>query len=160
MEQDAIRRHARGLLGGYALQFLVGMILNLFVMLPQAHPGSSGQEYFARSFHSLGWALSFGGGWQLALHTYIALGLVLGSLGLCVHARILHDKKWTILGATAALFTTGAFFNGLSFIDYNNDTSSMIMATCWLIAVGTVVAGLLTPPAVAPRADRKKGRAE
>jgi hypothetical protein len=143
MKNDDVRPHAIGLLFGYGLQFLAGMLLNLFVTIPKKHPGSSGSNYFGQSSHSLIWTLSGGGGWELAVHVYLAILLVLGSLSFFVRAMILHDKSWAIAGGLAALFTLGAFFNGLSFVDFNKDVSSMIMATCWLVAVSSLTYGLL-----------------
>src|ERR1700676_3641916 len=135
MNSDRFRKQAAGLLVGYVLQFLAGMLLNLFITIPSTHPGSSGSEFFSRSSHSLVWALSTHGGWELAFHAYLALVLVLGSFSLFIRAVIAHNKDWSIAGGVAALFTLGAFFNGLSFVNYNKNVSSMIMATCWLIAV-------------------------
>ncbi|HWZ65169.1 MAG TPA: hypothetical protein VNX65_00040 [Patescibacteria group bacterium] len=143
MNTIKLRRHAIGLLAGYVLQFLAGMVLNLFVTIPETHPGSSGPEYFSRSFHSLIWALSGQGGWPLAFHAYLALALVLASAGLLINSILQRSKIWTIVGSVAALFTLTAFFNGMSFVDYNKNFSSMIMATCWMIAVGAVIYGLV-----------------
>ncbi len=140
----------------YVLQFLAGMILNLFVTLPAKHPGSVGSNYFARSWHSLVWSLSGGGGWQLATHAGIAVLLVLGSTALFVKALIWHDKTWSIYGGIAALFTLGAFFNGMSFVDFNKNISSMIMATCWLAAVGSVMYGLFVTMQVGAKPAKKK----
>jgi hypothetical protein len=42
----------------------------------------------------------------------------------------------------AVLYTLGAFFNGLSFVNYNQNVSSMIMATCWLVAVSALTFGV------------------
>jgi hypothetical protein len=142
MKNDDVRPHAIGLLLGYGLQFLAGMLLNLFVTIPSKHPGSSGSNYVSQSSHSLIWTLSGAGGWELTVHVYLGLLLVIGSLSLFFRAIRLHDKRWLIAGGLAALFTLGAFFNGLSFIDFNKDFSSMIMATCWLAAVGALVVGI------------------
>jgi len=142
MEDIKLRRQATAVLVILAVQFLAGMLLNLFVTLPDKHPGSSGSMYFSRSWHSLAWALSGHGGWGLAIHAYLALGLVLGTLSLFVNAVMHHSRSWIMLGGIAALFTVGAFFNGLSFIDYNKDVSSMIMAIGWLVAAGALIFGL------------------
>jgi hypothetical protein len=143
MAKSKLPEQATGLLVGYALQFLVGMLLNLFVTLPAKHPGTAGHNYFGQSVHSLTWALSNGGGWELTAHVYLGLLLVLGSCSLFVRALFEHDRQWAIAGGVAALFTLGAAFNGLSFIDFNKDISSMIMATCWLVAVGALIVALL-----------------
>jgi hypothetical protein len=143
MRSIKFRPYAIVLLAGYVLQFLAGMLLNLFVTLPTTHPGSSGSEYFSRSFHSALWALSGHGGWQLAFHAYIASALVLGVVGLFVSGIVQHSKLWTRAGGIATLFTIGAFFNGMSFVDYNEGFSSMIMATCWITAVCAIIYGLI-----------------
>ncbi|PXA65264.1 hypothetical protein CVS29_11400 [Arthrobacter psychrochitiniphilus] len=60
----------------------------------------------------------------------------------------------------AAVFTLAAFFNGLSFADYGEDFSSLIMASCWLIAVALVVFSLARTrpqPAIDPRRKRHHG---
>jgi hypothetical protein len=146
MDSSKLRRQSSGILAGYMLQFVAGMLLNLFVTIPSTHPGSSGKDYFTRSWHSLVWTLSSHGGWQLAFHVYLALFLVLGSISLFVRAYLQHDKNWSIAGGVAALFTIGAFFNGLSFIDFNKNISSMIMAVCWLAAVSALIFGLVRFP--------------
>lgn len=136
---QALRTYAMILLALYALQFLLGMTLNLFVHLPDRHPGTSGDFYFLRAFHSLVWALSGGGGPALLAHAYTALVLFLGSLGLFIASVRLHVKTWNWATGIASFFTLGALFNGLSFVSFNEDFSSMIMATCWLVAVGLLI---------------------
>lgn len=131
------------MLVGYAIQFLAGMSLNLFVTIPGQHPGANGAEYFTSSGRGLIWALSGHGGFALATHAYIALLLVTGSLSLFAISLRHKDRLWSWCGGIAAFFTVGAFFNGLSFIDYAHNFSSMIMATCWLIAVGALIYGLI-----------------
>jgi hypothetical protein len=143
MDTTKLRVQAIALLIGYGLQFLAGMSLNLFVRIPSTHPGSTGSNYFSRSLHSLGWILSDKGGWGLAFHVYLGLLLVLGSISLCIKALYQHDKNWALAGGIAAVLTIGAFFNGLSFVDFNKNISSMIMAICWLGAVGALIAGLV-----------------
>jgi hypothetical protein len=157
VDSSKLRRQSIGLLAGYILQFLAGMLLNLFVTIPAAHPGSSGTDYVGRSWHSLVWSLSIHGGWELAFHVYLAVLLVFGSTSLFVFAYIQRDKNWSIAGGVAALFTLGAFFNGLSFIDFNQNISSMIMATCWLVAVGALVIALVRFP-IKPTPKRKSAR--
>jgi hypothetical protein len=143
MDSSKLNRQAIVLLIGYLLQFLAGMTLNLFVTIPNNHPGNSGNNYFTRSWHSLIWSISGSGGWILAFHVILALFLVLGSISLFVFAVISHKKVWIINGGLAATLTLGAFFNGMSFIDFNKDVSSMIMAVCWSGAVAAIITGLL-----------------
>ena len=145
VESRGIQRIALWLLVGYALQFIFGMTVNLFTTFPTQHPGMGSVEYFGGALRGLLWALDGGGGWALATHAYIALALIVGAGVLLVVSIWLRSKRWVITSTIALLFTVGAFFNGLSFINYNHDFSSMIMACCWLIAVGTIVFTLLYP---------------
>jgi hypothetical protein len=142
----AVRRGAVVLIWAFALQFVIGMVLNLFVTLPDRHPGANGADYFATSLTSLGWALSFGGGWALFTHAVIALALCAGCLVLFLATLRASGRGWRWLTGIATLFAVGALFNGLSFVDYNHDFSSMIMAGCWLIAVGSLVAAVVRHP--------------
>jgi hypothetical protein len=119
------------------------MTLNLFMKLPNSHPGTSDNGYFVRSLHSFAWALSGSGGVALAIHVYIALGLLLGTTALFIRSLYAHSKIWSWAAGVAALLTLGALFNGLSFVNYNEDFSSMIMAACWLLAVTSLVIGLV-----------------
>lgn len=142
MDSSKLRLQSVDLIIGYVLQFLAGMLLNLFVTIPKNHPGRNATNYFSGGAHGLVWALVDHGGWELSFHVYLAVFLVLGSISLFIRAVAEHNKNWSIVGAIAALFTIGAFFNGLSFINYNHNISSMIMAICWLVAVGSLVFGI------------------
>lgn len=142
MDNSKLHLQSIGLLIGYGLQFLAGMLLNLFVTIPTNHPGRNASNYFSGGLHGLVWALAGHGGWELSFHVYLAVLLVFGSVSLFIRAVVERNKNWSIVGAIAALFTIGAFFNGLSFINYNHNISSMIMATCWLGAVGSLVFGV------------------
>ncbi|CAM5413140.1 hypothetical protein [Leifsonia shinshuensis] len=115
------RPQAIALLIAFGVQFALGMLLNLFVQLPKTHPGSTGGEYFSRSFTSLGWALSGGGGPWLFVHAGLGLLLALGTLALFIGCLARRVRGWRWLTGVTALFTVGAFFNGMSFVDYGED---------------------------------------
>jgi hypothetical protein len=67
---------------------------------------------------------------------HVALGLVLavGSLALVVRVRALGRRRLTVAAVLGFLCIVGAGLNGASFLDFNQDYSSMIMAT--LFAAG------------------------
>ncbi len=123
----------------FGMQFVAGMVLNVFVTTPKHHPGTSAGDYFSRSWSSLLWALSGGGGWALLVHASIALILFLGMLTLFLRSLGPNGRGWRWALGIAAFFTLGALFNGLSFLDFNENFSSMIMASCWLVAVALLV---------------------
>jgi hypothetical protein len=143
MTSRSIRIHAVAVLVLLAVQFLAGMLLNLFVALPKTRPGSSGDNYLVRSWTTLVWAFSGGGGWTLTTHVVIAAVLVIMTTALFIRSLGKSGRGLRWGSGIATVFIIGAFFNGLSFVDYNQDVSSMIMATCWLVAVAGVVIPLV-----------------
>lgn len=122
-----------GLLSMLGIQFVLGMILNLFVKLPVSHPGTSG-NYWARSWHSFVWALSTAGGIALLLHVLVAIGLLVGSILLIVRAYRANNTAWEIVSIIGLVGVLAALTNGLAFLDYNQDASSFVMAIGFMIA--------------------------
>src|SRR5437868_807305 len=120
MNDTKFKGHSLGVLTMLALQFVLGMTLNLFVKLPAAHPGTSG-NYGSRSWHAFIWAISNGGGIALLLHVVVAIGLLLASLSLVIRAASAKNKAWLIVSIVGALAIITALTNGLAFLGYDND---------------------------------------
>lgn len=128
-------------------QFVLGMAVNLFVTIPTDHPGADPSNYLTGSGRSIGWAIPHGGLW-LTAHIILGLALVLGGIATITVAARSRDRvaiSTSVLGGAAIL---GAAFNGASFLDFNQDFSSMIMAGLFALAIGSYLIGLATP---APR---------
>jgi hypothetical protein len=128
----ALQRQLFGAVLLILIQSGLGMYLNLYVTIPANHSGSSPSNYLSGSGRSLLWALEHGGAY-LAVHT--VLGLLLGLMVIGIVATSIRTGRqsvwvWSIIGA---LLVIGAGFNGASFLDYNKDASSPIMA---LLAFG------------------------
>ena len=137
-EREAHRRvrgATFGLLVGLVVQFLAGMWVNLYVTIPDAHPGSKPSEYFAGSAQSVAWAITGSGLPALVFHAAWGLLLVLGSASLAVQARRLHRRSLTVAAVLGFLLVLGAGFNGASFLDFGEDFSSMVMATLFALAL-------------------------
>lgn len=123
------------------------MVVNLYVTIPAHHPGARPSSYLAGSASSVGWAISHG---ALALAVHAALGVALAVIVIwvAVRAALLRLRAvaaWLIL---AALLTIGAGFNGASFLDFNMDLSSLIMALLAFAALVCYAVGIyLLPPA-------------
>ena len=139
MTGNRFRTHTVVLLVLLGLQFVAGMVLNLFIDIPKHHPGTSGGDYYSRSWASLLWALSGGAGWALMVHALLAVVLLLGTFFLFLRALRPAGRGWRWGTGIATIVTLGALFNGLSFLDLNQDFSSMIMASCWLVVVSILV---------------------
>jgi hypothetical protein len=116
------------------VQYLLGMVGNLFVTIPAHHPGADPANYFTGSASGLGWVIPDGPGW-LAAHAALGLALVLAAIGSLVLTWGRAGRLCTAMSALGLLAIIGAGFNGLSFLDFGYNSSSMIMAGLWALAL-------------------------
>ncbi len=82
----------------------------------------------------IGWALDHAAA-VLAAHTALGLLIVLAAIGLVVQGARLQHRGLVAAAALGALSLTGAEFNGVSFLDYNKNLNSLIMALLFALAV-------------------------
>lgn len=147
--REQMRNQFMGTLIFLIVQFLLGMAVNLFVTIPTNHPGANAPEYFSGVAQSVTWAILHGH-ILLIIHASLGLLLVLNALGLLIasiRARA-RDLIWiTSFGLFGVL---GAGFNGGSFLNYNQDFSSMLMAAFFAIAVVAYAVGLFVTGRPAP----------
>jgi hypothetical protein len=124
------------------IQFLLGIAVNLFVTIPTNHPGANPPEYFGGVVQSVTWAILHG---QILviLHASLGLLLVLNALGLLVAAIRVRQRDLITVTAFGLFGVLAAGFNGGSFLNYNQDFSSMLMATFFAVAVVAYAVGLL-----------------
>ncbi|MDR0345274.1 MAG: hypothetical protein LBI49_19615 [Nocardiopsaceae bacterium] len=143
----AARGWAFGLLIALLVQFGLGMYVNLFASIPLSHPGHGAKNFFAGSYHSVAWAeTSPHAPLILAFHAGLGLFLVLGSLWLAVLAVRGRRAGFVWAAVLGALFILGAGFNGASFLNYNEDANSYVMALLFGAAVLCYII-ILTLPA-------------
>jgi hypothetical protein len=116
------------------IQAAIGMFVNLYVTIPAHHPGVRPANYFGGSARSVAWAVTHGPE-ALALHATLGLALVLVVIGVAVRSFAVAPRQVRVWSTLAALLVIGAGFNGASFLDFNNDVSSLIMA---LLAFGAL----------------------
>lgn len=122
-------------------QFLLGMAVNLFVKIPDQHPGANPPEYFGGVAQSVTWAILHGH-FLLAIHTGFGLMLVVAAIGTLVQA-IANRRRGIVVSAVFGFIgVLGAGFNGGSFLNYHQDFSSMLMAAGLAIAVVSYSVGL------------------
>lgn len=141
-----LRRGYLGALITLVAQFLLGMVTNLFVQIPLQHPGANPPEYFGGVVESVTWAILQGPSIWLTLHAILGLVLVLIGFGLLVPAIRSRKRSAIITAAVGAISVLAAGFNGGSFLNYNEDFSSLIMAGFFAIAVIAYVVGLWALP--------------
>ncbi len=120
----------------------LGMVVNLYVTVPAHHPGAHPANYFAGSFRSVAWAIAHGPG-ALAVHATLGLALVVVAIGAAVHGWRSRRRAVAGWSTLAGLLVIGAGFNGVSFLDFGNNISSLIMALLALAAIACYCAALL-----------------
>jgi hypothetical protein len=115
-------------------QFLLGMVVNLFVTIPEHHPGAHAKDFFAAIPSTVGWVIPNGSIW-LASHVTLGLVLLVAGLANAAWAPYMKRKLYTTASVLGGLGIIGAAFNGISFVNYGHDFSSMIMAGLWALAL-------------------------
>lgn len=141
-----LRQGYLGTLITLVVQFLLGMATNLFVDIPLKHPGANPPEYFSGVFQSVTWAILHGPSVWLTLHAIVGLLLVVFGFRLLVPAVRSRNGVVITTAVVGAIAMLGAGFNGGSFLNYNEDFSSMIMASLFAVAVTAYVIGLYVLP--------------
>jgi hypothetical protein len=125
------------------VQYLLGMAVNVFVVLPATHPGANAGDYFGGAASGLGWVIASGPGWAAA-HAAFGLALVVAAIAamvLSLAGARARDRVAVSLSVLGALAVIGAAFNGVSFVNYGHAFSSMIMAGLWALALACYLAG-------------------
>ena len=119
-------------------QFSLGMVVNLYVTIPAKHPGAHPTNFFTGAANSVGWAIGSG---VAALAIHVVLGLVLVVTGFILISLATSERRGVVVAsALGPLFILGAAFNGASFLSFNNDISSLIMALLFAAALACYVA--------------------
>lgn len=130
---QSFRRLTLAIMVLLVLEFLVGMWVNLFVVIPFHHPGVA-TSYGMGASAGIGWALTAS---PLALRLHVALGMVLGFCAL-VHAAKVWGRPavgsllWSLMGLGGVL---GAADNGLAFLHDGASLNSMLMSLGFAVAL-------------------------
>lgn len=123
-----------GAIGLVLTQAGIGVYVNLYIAIPARHPGTRPSSYFDGSARSVAWAVAHGAP-ALVIHTVLGLALAVMVIGVAVSAVRLGRRPVAAWAVLAGLLVIGAGFNGASFLDFNDNISSLIMA---LLAFGAV----------------------
>jgi hypothetical protein len=122
------------------VQYLLGMVVNVYVWLPGRHPGAGAGDYFSGAVSGLTWVISDGPGWAAA-HAAFGLALAVAALASITLTRRQGGRLALALSVLGALAIVGAGFNGASFLDYGHAFSSLIMAGLWALALACYFGG-------------------
>jgi hypothetical protein len=140
-ERQRLRQQFLGQVIILVVQFLLGTAVNLFVTITRDHPGANPPEYFGGVVQSVTWA-TLHGPLLLILHSILGLLLVLNAFGLLIRAIRTRTRNLITVTAFGAFGILAAGFNGGSFLNYNENFSSMLMAAFSAIAVVAYAVGV------------------
>lgn len=138
------------------IQFGLGIATNLYVKIPLRHPGARAADYLNGLASGIGWVIPNG---AIALAAHVALGLALVVVGIDLMVRSIRTAYlpqragliWASAIGLAAII--GAAFNGVSFLNYSHNVSSLSMGLLFALAVGAYVVELYLIPH--PRPDTR-----
>ena len=123
------------------VQYLLGMAVNIYVVLPASHPGASASNYFSGAASGLAWLIPDGPVWA-GIHAAFGLALVLAAFAAIALTWRQPSRLARALSVLGALAIVGAAFNGISFVNYGHAFSSMIMAGLWALALTCYLTGM------------------
>lgn len=123
------------------VEFLIGMVFNLYVQVPPVHPGANAPEYFSGVVQGVAWALLHAP-LGLLVHAILGILLFLASLILIGFAIAARRRAWVIVSVIGFFGIVAAGFNGASFMNYGLDLSSLLMSIGFLLAAVPYTVGL------------------
>ena len=141
ISQSMLRAFTAIILVLLGAQFLVGMLVNLYVQVPATHPGANAPEYFSGVVQGVAWALLHAPLWLL-VHAIAGLLLFLAALMLIGCAIAARRRAWIIISVIGLFGIMAAGFNGASFMNYGHDFSSLLMSIGFLLAAIPYTIGL------------------
>jgi hypothetical protein len=131
----ALRRRTAAALGVLRVRFLIGMAVNRCVTIPNHRPGAGSGPSLSGALASV--LRSFTGGLPLLIaHVVVGIVLLLNGIELVLHAvrrRPGPAPIWLAAVGLAALLFAG--LNGASFLRYDQNISSVVMAVGFAMAV-------------------------
>jgi hypothetical protein len=123
------------------VQYLLGMVVNVYVVLPGRHPGANASDYFSGAAAGLAWVITDGPAWAAA---HAAFGMAIAAAAIAAVALAWRGgtaaRTASVVGGLAVI---GAGFNGTSFVNYGHAFSSMIMAGLWALALACYLTGAI-----------------
>lgn len=125
-----------------AVQFMDGVVVNLFVQVPPTHPGANPANYFVGVVQAVEWAVIYA---PLGLQIHVIAGLVLFLVAiiLLIWAIVLRRGSWIAIAIIGLIGVIGAGFNGASFMNYGGlNLSSLLMSIGFLLAAIVYTIGI------------------
>jgi len=121
MKKDPIKIQAHVVLGFLIIQFLFGMVANLFVQFPNTTNKKTLWEFAQTQ-------------WSVSVHMIIALLLIIGGIVFLIRTIRRKDKKWIIASSIGLFGILIATITGIQFISTQQGGYSYAMAVAFIIS--------------------------
>lgn len=122
-----LRGQAFGALVMLIIQFVIGVVVNLYVTLPAADKGSGFLTAIGRAFGN--------GPAGLAIHAGLGLLILLATVALLVRAIVARQRAVTVLSAIGLVAVLAAASSGASFVGNGQASASLTMALATAVAM-------------------------
>lgn len=123
-----------------SVEFVLGMLVNLFVEIPSPLPGTAGGI-----LQALVWSLAQTSMPSLWLHVALGLALLLIGIALLVLSIAARQRRWIIASLVAVLGILFATLSGTGFVNTGEDASSLAMSIGFVLALLSYGTGLYFP---------------
>lgn len=123
------------------IEFLFGMLVNLYVSIPTPLPGTT-PSTSGGVLYGLAWSLGQTSMPTLLLHVVVGLLLVLISLALLVLSLVARRWQWLAVSLIAAVGIILATLSGSNFVVSGVAASSLVMTIGFLLALLSYATGL------------------
>jgi len=119
-QASIVRRTSLGMTVGLLIQYGLGMVVNLYVTVPQQ---DQGRGFLAAIGRALG-----NGPVALGAHAALGLLLILGAISLVIRAAAARQRAAVWLSVAGLLGIVGAAASGAGFVNSGADGASLAMA--------------------------------
>jgi hypothetical protein len=119
MKPKSLSKQGRGLIFGLAIQFLLGMAVNLYVAFPEDATEATNTDFAS---HNL----------LVIVHALWGLGLLIGAGTLIFRSKRQNDAVWLKASSLGGAFILLAASTGYLFVSSQNDIYSYLMSIGFL----------------------------
>jgi hypothetical protein len=120
--QRLLRSQGLSMILALAVQYILGMVTNLFVQFPDTIVEGQLWEFAWTQVSE-------------AAHIILGLGLFIGGLMLLIRSVSYKNRTWTVAASIGLAGILTAIYSGVRFIPTQNDPYSLVMSIAFIVAL-------------------------
>jgi heme/copper-type cytochrome/quinol oxidase subunit 2 len=118
----ALNKHAKGMIWGLVVQYLLGMASAFYVAFPDS---GTAKEYWEFARNQI----------LVVAHIVVGFALLFGTIVLVIRAFRYNDPVWKTSSLISFVAVAAAIIAGILFVPSQTDDYSFVMAAAFLIAL-------------------------